>query len=210
MTPMKMSGSQVSMKFVTSSKNDGLLAFGTTVGDPGTWMSRVDAPSCTRTMSVPECSSAALRARSLVGKVCAHPVVAGATQKVAAPADAGSASTATSMARAIATRRRRSGEGTATAVIHEAHRQAGALALPRLVRRGDGRACSPATPLCHPFEPLIRAVLAPYLGARLALDEHDVGGEVVRPPQERRADAVRVDRHLIALELADPCAGEAA
>src|SRR5581483_11477743 len=37
-----------------------------------------------------------------------------------------------------------------------------------------------------------------------------VGGEVVRPSNEGRADAVRVDGHAVALELADLLDGEAA
>src|SRR4051794_6054577 len=45
--------------------------------------------------------------------------------------------------------------------------------------------------------------LAADLRVRLAVDEDDVGGEVVRPADQRRADAVRVDRHALRLELAD-------
>ena len=43
-----------------------------------------------------------------------------------------------------------------------------------------------------------------------AVDEHDVGGEVVVAPDQRRADAVGVDRHARGLELADPLGVEAA
>ena len=50
----------------------------------------------------------------------------------------------------------------------------------------------------------------PDLRARLALDHHDVGREVVLAPDQAGADAVDVDRHALALELADPLGVEAA
>jgi hypothetical protein len=56
------------MKFVTSSKNDALRAFGAFVAVEGTVMSRVFAPSWTRTMSTPAWSSAAVSAASFVEK----------------------------------------------------------------------------------------------------------------------------------------------
>src|SRR3954469_1317770 len=124
MMPMKMSGSHVSMKFVTSSKNDELGAFVVVTGVAGTEMLRVIAPSRTRRTSSPACRSAASIAFSFVGNDWAHPPTAGVTQNVTACADAGTASAAASVARAIATRRRTSGEDRATAVIHDAHRQA--------------------------------------------------------------------------------------
>src|SRR3954469_17135859 len=67
-----------------------------------------------------------------------------------------------------------------------------------------------AEALRGPLEPLVGAVLAPDLRARLALHQHDIGGEVVRAAQEGRADPVRVDGHAVPLELADAVGGEAA
>src|SRR5258706_5957635 len=64
--------------------------------------------------------------------------------------------------------------------------------------------------LLDPFEAGIWPVGASDFRDRLAVDQDDVGGEVVLPTQERRADAVGVDRHLASLELADPLRGEAA
>src|SRR3954453_21717527 len=171
MMPMKISGSHVSMKFLTSSKNDELGDFVAVSGVAGTEMFCVFAPSRTRTTSSPACRSAASRALSLVGNDCAQPPTAGVTQNVTACAEAGTASAATTVARAIATRRRRSTEGMATAVIHDANRQAGAQALPPLV--GPARVCAC---LCSgdPFEPWVGPVLAAHLGARSSFDQHHV------------------------------------
>src|SRR4051794_31943819 len=57
--------------------------------------------------------------------------------------------------------------------------------------------------LVHEVEPRVRLVPAAGLGRRVAVGEHDVRGEVVRAADERGADAVRVDGHAVALELAD-------
>src|SRR5205085_12328881 len=53
------------------------------------------------------------------------------------------------------------------------------------------------------FETRIWPVAAADLRARPAVDHHDVGREVVLAAQERRADAVGVDRYPQPLELAD-------
>src|SRR5437660_3191307 len=58
------------------------------------------------------------------------------------------------------------------------------------------------------LEPLVRAEAAADLRRLAPVCEHDVGGEVVRAADERRADAVRVDRHAPLLELADLLDGE--
>ena len=50
----------------------------------------------------------------------------------------------------------------------------------------------------------------PDLGARPAVEQHDVGGEVVLAADQRGADAVGVDGDVGGLELADPRGGEAA
>src|SRR5437762_5857635 len=60
------------------------------------------------------------------------------------------------------------------------------------------------------FEARIRPVPAADLRARAPVAHHDVGGEVVRATDQRRADAVRVDRDSTLLELADLLAREAA
>ena len=59
-------------------------------------------------------------------------------------------------------------------------------------------------------EARVRAVLAPDLRARPAVDHHDVGGEVVGAADQRRADAVGVDGHARRLEGADALGVEAA
>ena len=50
----------------------------------------------------------------------------------------------------------------------------------------------------------------PDLRRREAVRENDVGGEVVVAPEQRRADAVGVDRDVVRLELADALDVEAA
>src|SRR3954462_8587550 len=67
-----------------------------------------------------------------------------------------------------------------------------------------------AEALRGPLEPLVGAVLAPDLRARLALHQHDLGGEVVRAAQERRAGPGRVAGPAGPLEPADAVGGEAA
>src|SRR5438105_6895926 len=61
----------------------------------------------------------------------------------------------------------------------------------------------------HRLEPRVLAVAAPDLRRRLPVGDHDVAGEVVGAADERRADAIGVDRHALVLELADLRLGEA-
>src|SRR3954451_7774674 len=59
-----------------------------------------------------------------------------------------------------------------------------------------------AAGLLNRLEPVVRPVAAPDLGAGLAVDQHHVGGGVVWPAPQRRADAVGVDWHALSLERA--------
>ena len=70
--------------------------------------------------------------------------------------------------------------------------------------------CRSVSYLDRRLEARVRAVLAPDLRARPAVDHHDVGGEVVGAADQRRADAVGVDGHAGRLERADALGGEAA
>src|SRR5438477_10317880 len=56
----------------------------------------------------------------------------------------------------------------------------------------------------HDLQPRIYPQMAPYLRAGPAIDDNDVGGEVVGAPDQRGADAVGVDRDALALERPDP------
>src|SRR4051812_11684202 len=60
------------------------------------------------------------------------------------------------------------------------------------------------------LQPGVRPQLAADLAGGPTVGHHDIGGEVVRAADQRRADAVRVDRHAGGLELADAVGGEAA
>src|SRR5690349_14970694 len=59
------------------------------------------------------------------------------------------------------------------------------------------------------LEARVVAVVASDLRRREAVRDDDVAGEVVGAADERRADAVGVDRHVVILELADLLGGEA-
>src|ERR1700722_16624399 len=69
----------------------------------------------------------------------------------------------------------------------------------------SGRASSP-----NLLETGIGRVAAPDLRARPAVQQHDVGGEVVLPADQRRPDAIGVHRDAGGLELPDPLGVEAA
>src|SRR6476469_7143893 len=130
MMPMKISGSQVSMKVVMSSKTDGPWTFGG--GD--TMGALAVAGDLDAVLGVP------LADLPVVLPVGVWPV-AGVVAACADAAGTTTSSASASATRLMARRRRRSGEGTVTTVIHASHRQAGGGALPHLVRRPDGRAC---------------------------------------------------------------------
>ena len=122
----------------------------------------------------------------------------------------------------------RAGEGRAAGVRHRpvvAAHQAGLLlpvaarpqpALGLGLRVGERQAPARLPRPARRAQPLdaaqarVRAVLAPDLPARAAVDHHDVGREVVRAADQRGADAVGVDRHAVGLERADALGGEAA
>src|SRR3954453_12333900 len=104
MMPMKIRGSQVSMKLVTSSKNELPSYFGVVVTAGGCVSSGFVVPSADGGVVASPC-----------GAACAQSL--GATQCGSARAGAVTAAkAATTVARAIATRRRRSGLSTTTAV----------------------------------------------------------------------------------------------
>src|SRR5205807_7435574 len=60
------------------------------------------------------------------------------------------------------------------------------------------------------LESRVRPETAAGLGRRAAVREDDVGGEVVRAADQRRADAVGINGNAPLLELADLLRGEAA
>src|SRR6185369_7183473 len=66
------------------------------------------------------------------------------------------------------------------------------------------------TRLLDPLEPRVRAVAAADLRGGLAVGQDDVAGEVVRAADQRRADAVGVNRDALLLERADLVDVEAA
>src|SRR5206468_3403626 len=72
------------------------------------------------------------------------------------------------------------------------------------------RARDPAGVSFHALESRVRPLPAPDLRDSPPLDPDDVRREVVRAPEERRADAVDVDRYTGLLEGADLVHGEAA
>src|SRR6185503_3560138 len=53
------------------------------------------------------------------------------------------------------------------------------------------------------LEPLVRPEAPADLAGRAPVRHHDVAGEIVLPTDQRRPDAVRVDRHAAPLELLD-------
>src|SRR6185369_10028612 len=67
-----------------------------------------------------------------------------------------------------------------------------------------------ARTLGNEFETGIRAEAAAHLRRFAAVREHDVAREVVRAADQRRTDAVGVDRHAGLLERLDPLHREAA
>src|SRR6185503_13202480 len=75
--------------------------------------------------------------------------------------------------------------------------------------RGGGRDPAPAhrTRLGRgspdELEPLVRPEAPADLAGRAPVRHHDVAGEIVLPTDQRRPDAVRVDRHAAPLELLD-------
>ena len=75
----------------------------------------------------------------------------------------------------------------------------------------DGSARTSRTPvlISAQVQPRVRVEPAADLRARLAVDDHDIGRVVVRASDQRRADAVGVNRHAVALERADPLGVEA-
>src|SRR5437867_4133188 len=77
------------------------------------------------------------------------------------------------------------------------------------MRRGTRRLWPRGKRLRDDLEPRIRPLRAPDLRHRPALDANDVGGEVVRTAQQRRADAVHVRRNARTLEGADLVDGKA-
>src|SRR5712692_3666188 len=65
-------------------------------------------------------------------------------------------------------------------------------------------------PLRDRLEPRILAVVPSHLRRRHPVRDHDVAREIVRAANERRADAVGVDRDALVLEFADLRLAEAA
>src|SRR3954467_13393775 len=66
------------------------------------------------------------------------------------------------------------------------------------------------TPLRDALEARVRPRPAADLRRGLTVRDHDVGREVVRPADQRRADAVGVDGDVTGLEFGDLLRGEAA
>src|SRR5215211_3334972 len=93
----------------------------------------------------------------------------------------------------------------------EAAQAAGQIA-PLFARfaKSTAKPCVYSPDLLDLFQPLVRPVAAPDLRARATVRQHDVGREVVRAADERRADPVGVHRDAARLELADPSGVEAA
>src|SRR3954451_3766288 len=133
----------------------------------------------------------ALRRRQRRGRDAGHPAGPAGATRGGRPAR-GTGQRRRSAPRAAAPRAGRRARGAP---------RAGALRAPRPGGRGR---------LADRLEPRVGPVLTPDLRARAAVDQHDVGGEVVGAADQRRADPVGVDRHLRRLEGADPLGVEAA